>query len=522
MRRLGGVRLPVEVLVEFADGRVQRETWDGQYRWARFRYPGGQGASRAVVDPERQDRARRRTPPTTPGWTRRASARRAAAQVGGALDVLAPEPARAAHGARAEAAARALCATGCARPAARAGASCVFLLVVNLGHGRGAGRPARPARCEDDLANTRRRAATCCTASTTRGGATGPTRQRAGRRLRPRHPRRRLRVQEPRPAAAGPAARRACSRAGAGRRRRRGRRRGIGPARSSPSAPPTRPAGLPGRRRARRAARAAGASWTVRGLLHGSGFYFGRFLRLALLALLVDGARLRAQRALRPLGRRPGARGGLRDARPSPGCSAGTPCCCWRCSSSTWSPATPRRSWSSRSGRARSWPCSPRSRFCLRDSLRTVRPLPGRWPSLGVALLAVWAVARRGTGRRPATRPSSSPCSCCRARAGGASSCAWRSWAGRSTLYRRLSGAEAASETPCPPHARRRRGRSARPWPVRHRRHRGHHPRRARASPLGLTVTAFCSVSLTRRWCSSAWTRGRRPTRRSRVGRVRR
>jgi hypothetical protein len=29
-------------------------------------------------------------------------------------------------------------------------------------------------------------------------------------------------------------------------------------------------------------------TWTVRGLLHGSGFYFGRFLRLALLVLLVD------------------------------------------------------------------------------------------------------------------------------------------------------------------------------------------------------------------------------------------
>ena len=40
MRRLGGVRLPVEMRVEFADGRVKYETWDGQYRWARFRYPG--------------------------------------------------------------------------------------------------------------------------------------------------------------------------------------------------------------------------------------------------------------------------------------------------------------------------------------------------------------------------------------------------------------------------------------------------------------------------------------------------
>jgi hypothetical protein len=35
--------------------------------------------------------------------------------------------------------------------------------------------------------------------------------------------------------------------------------------------------------------RAPHGGWTVRGLLHGSGFYFGRFLRLALLALLATG-----------------------------------------------------------------------------------------------------------------------------------------------------------------------------------------------------------------------------------------
>jgi hypothetical protein len=34
--------------------------------------------------------------------------------------------------------------------------------------------------------------------------------------------------------------------------------------------------------------RQPGGSWTVRGLLHGSGFYFGRMARLALLALLAD------------------------------------------------------------------------------------------------------------------------------------------------------------------------------------------------------------------------------------------
>jgi hypothetical protein len=50
VRRLGGVRLPVEVRVQFADGRVKYETWDGQYRWMRFRYP-GQKVRAADVDP---------------------------------------------------------------------------------------------------------------------------------------------------------------------------------------------------------------------------------------------------------------------------------------------------------------------------------------------------------------------------------------------------------------------------------------------------------------------------------------
>jgi hypothetical protein len=53
LRRLGEVRLPVEVLVEFADGRTARETWDGQYRWVRFRYPGAK-VVRATVDPDRK------------------------------------------------------------------------------------------------------------------------------------------------------------------------------------------------------------------------------------------------------------------------------------------------------------------------------------------------------------------------------------------------------------------------------------------------------------------------------------
>jgi hypothetical protein len=54
VRRLGGVRLPVELRVDFADGGSVRETWDGQYRWARFRYRGPQRVVAATVDPERR------------------------------------------------------------------------------------------------------------------------------------------------------------------------------------------------------------------------------------------------------------------------------------------------------------------------------------------------------------------------------------------------------------------------------------------------------------------------------------
>jgi hypothetical protein len=50
VRRLGGVRLPVEVLVEFADGRTVSAAWDGQDRWTRLSYPGAR-VTRAIVDP---------------------------------------------------------------------------------------------------------------------------------------------------------------------------------------------------------------------------------------------------------------------------------------------------------------------------------------------------------------------------------------------------------------------------------------------------------------------------------------
>jgi hypothetical protein len=51
VRRLGEVRLPVEVRVEFGDGRTRTETWDGRDRWTRFRYAGSAKVVGAAVDP---------------------------------------------------------------------------------------------------------------------------------------------------------------------------------------------------------------------------------------------------------------------------------------------------------------------------------------------------------------------------------------------------------------------------------------------------------------------------------------
>ena len=52
VKRLGEVRLPVEVVVEFSDGARKCLLWDGKDRWVRFRYPGGRKVVRAVVDPD--------------------------------------------------------------------------------------------------------------------------------------------------------------------------------------------------------------------------------------------------------------------------------------------------------------------------------------------------------------------------------------------------------------------------------------------------------------------------------------
>jgi hypothetical protein len=52
VRRLGGVKIPVDVLIVSEDKKEVRETWDGQYRWKKFIFKGRSRVERAVVDPE--------------------------------------------------------------------------------------------------------------------------------------------------------------------------------------------------------------------------------------------------------------------------------------------------------------------------------------------------------------------------------------------------------------------------------------------------------------------------------------
>ena len=52
VRRLGEVKIPVEILVVFEDGSEIRESWDGDYRWKKFQYSNPNRIAKAVVDPE--------------------------------------------------------------------------------------------------------------------------------------------------------------------------------------------------------------------------------------------------------------------------------------------------------------------------------------------------------------------------------------------------------------------------------------------------------------------------------------
>jgi aminopeptidase N len=54
VRRLGEMQFPVTVLVRFEDGSEAREHWDGQYRWAKFKYTGKPKIVSAQIDPDFQ------------------------------------------------------------------------------------------------------------------------------------------------------------------------------------------------------------------------------------------------------------------------------------------------------------------------------------------------------------------------------------------------------------------------------------------------------------------------------------
>ncbi len=52
--RLQGGRFPVEVVMEFDDGKRFRRLWDGQYRWVRYEFKRPSRLKSAVVDPDRK------------------------------------------------------------------------------------------------------------------------------------------------------------------------------------------------------------------------------------------------------------------------------------------------------------------------------------------------------------------------------------------------------------------------------------------------------------------------------------
>jgi len=52
VRRLGEVKIPVDLLFVFEDGREVKETWDGMYRWEKFTYTHTSRIKEAIIDPE--------------------------------------------------------------------------------------------------------------------------------------------------------------------------------------------------------------------------------------------------------------------------------------------------------------------------------------------------------------------------------------------------------------------------------------------------------------------------------------
>ena len=52
LRREGEATFPVDLVVRFDNGEVERRQWDGQYRWQRFRFVKGSRLASAEIDPE--------------------------------------------------------------------------------------------------------------------------------------------------------------------------------------------------------------------------------------------------------------------------------------------------------------------------------------------------------------------------------------------------------------------------------------------------------------------------------------
>lgn len=52
LKRNGGVKFPVEVVVSFEDGYTVRENWDGKEQWVKLKYTSKSPATLAQIDPE--------------------------------------------------------------------------------------------------------------------------------------------------------------------------------------------------------------------------------------------------------------------------------------------------------------------------------------------------------------------------------------------------------------------------------------------------------------------------------------
>ena len=203
--RLGEVRMPVEVRVEFADGRVAKEQLGRPVPLDRFRYRGAK-VVRAVVDPDRKIALD--VDPANNSWLddERPGAPRGG-EVGGALPVLAPEPARAAHGAGLT-----RCSARCATAAARCGLNwglVVLVLAANLAMAAVLAVPLA-LQLDKDLAHRGASSAMMYGFDYAWWSAWSEQQQQGpASATSARDPRHRLRVPEPRAAAEGPAAARA-------------------------------------------------------------------------------------------------------------------------------------------------------------------------------------------------------------------------------------------------------------------------------------------------------------------------